>query len=101
MLLLALALNAGLLCLLIFAVARNEGDYSFPRVLLISLGMAMVGTVAGAFGGPWLAQLAVSGGTVWALRQFCYLSWKKSALVTALYLAARFALGFALSALSR
>lgn len=72
---LGIIITAALLSLIMFLVARHEADYSFPKVLLISLGVGIVNFALSLGVGSLIALIVTLGLLVWALHQFCYLRW--------------------------
>lgn len=92
--------SAALLCLIMFIVARHEADYSFPKVILISLGLGLCNMMLSLFVGPWVALIVVLGLTVCALNQFCYLRWSKAGLITGIYVMVQVVLGVVFGAIT-
>ena len=93
-------ISAAFLCVIMYMEAKHEADYSFPKVLLISIGLSICNIILSIMLGPWIALIIVLGLTVWALHQFCYLRWSMAGIVTGLYIAAQIVLGIILGALT-
>lgn len=94
-------ISAALLCAIMFIVARHEADYSFPKVLLISLGLGLCDFALSLLLPPLVGSLVVLGLTVWALHHFCYLRWNMAATVAGIYLGCSIGLGIVLGLLSQ
>ena len=88
-----LIISAGLLCLVMYVLAKHEADINFPVVLMISVGCWAINLLLGRLLGVWTA-LVVFGALAWALQQFCALRWAKAILVTVVYVAASVGLSY-------
>ena len=88
--------SAGLLCLIMYIVARHEADYSLPKVILISVGLAACNLVLSLTIGALLALPILVGLTVWALHQFCYLRWGMASIITGIYIVCQIVVGILL-----
>jgi hypothetical protein len=86
---LGLFLNAAVLCVLVWLVARGTADISFGRMFLIALGVGVANVVAGMIvGGGYLALLAsipVLGLLIFLLMKYCCVTLQQALLVTGLY----------------
>jgi hypothetical protein len=80
---LGIIISAGLLCLVMFLVARHEAEISFPIVLLIVLGVSVLSALLRPLG-YWSIPI-VFAALAWALQQFCTLRWSKALLITLVY----------------
>ncbi|HWB05378.1 MAG TPA: hypothetical protein VG796_20255 [Verrucomicrobiales bacterium] len=81
---LGLLISAGLLCLSMYLVARNEAEINFAIVLLICLGVTVLNfLIARPLG--YFSIPVIFAALAWALHQFCTLRWSKAILVTAVY----------------
>ncbi|HEY8240817.1 MAG TPA: hypothetical protein VIH35_05185 [Kiritimatiellia bacterium] len=81
-------LQAFLLCGLIYAFARHEGDYNFQKVAIVTAGMiAWEGILFMTLPENLLpfAVVPVALVLAWMLMKFCWLSLKKAILVTVLF----------------
>jgi hypothetical protein len=81
-------IQAFLLCLLLYAFAKHEADYSFPKVAMVSA-VCMVGTllISGLVGeklGPFTILLEI-GFIAFMLMTFCWISLAKSVLVVIIF----------------
>lgn len=97
---LGIVFSAAVLCAIMYVIARHEADYSFPRVLLISLGLGLTDFCLSLLVGPTLGSILVMGLMVWALHQFCYLRWRMAITVAAIYFASMILLGFVIGILT-
>ena len=89
----SIIINAAILSLIMFAVARHEADYYFPKVALISLGLGLCQFLLSLALGPGIITLVVILGlTVWSLHQFCYLRWSRAGIVTGIHIVLQIAL---------
>jgi len=98
---LGILITAALLSLIMFAVARHEADYSFPKVALISLGLGLTNFAITIFAGGLPALIVMLGLMVWALHQFCYLRWGMAGLVTGIYLVCQIVISLVMGWLTR
>ena len=67
-----------------FVVGRHEADASLPKGLMIAAGVSVTMAILSIF----LGFLALPIGfalVMWAVHQFCYLGWGKSAAVAGIY----------------
>ena len=69
-----------------YLVGRHEAEMSLPIALMIAAGVSVVMWITSIFLGP-LALLVGFLLGMWAIHQFCYLGWGKSAAVTAIWFA--------------
>jgi hypothetical protein len=92
---LGLIISAGLLCLVMYFVARHEADINFGIVLLICAGITILSMFIVRPLGYWSIPV-VFAALAWALQQFCCLRWSKAILVTAVYVVASTALNMVL-----
>jgi|APTNR8051073442_1049403.scaffolds.fasta_scaffold17225_2 hypothetical protein len=83
----------------LFLVARNDAEISFPRMLLVSLGITVVALVSSPLG--LLALPIVLVASAWILVRFCYVSWTQAWIVTGIYLVVQIALGVGWALLTR
>ena len=81
-----LIINAGILCLIMFLVAKHEAEINFGIVILIVLGVSVLDFILTKSIGLWSVPF-VFGALAWALHQFCYLRWSRAILVTVVYVA--------------
>ncbi len=91
--------QAAILCLILYVVAKHEADYSFPKVAMVT-----AGTTVGSFFiqillhdhiGGWTA-IPVIGFIAFMLMTFCWISFWKSLIVVAVYVGVH--MGFSLLA---
>ena len=95
---LGIILSAVILCVIMYVVARHEAEYSLPVVLMVCAGLAVCNLFLSLL--PVLIALPLMIGLMmWALHQFCYLRWKTSGIVTAIYISCQIVLGLALAAM--
>lgn len=97
-------LQAGLLCLILYVVAKHEADYSFAKVAMVT-----AATVAGStlievllterIG--WLAIFPVFAFVTFMLMTFCWISLGKSIVVVVLFMGVHVAVGMGIQAVER
>ena len=88
MMLTGIFLKAFVLMALLYFLARDEADYDFPKVAMVSAGILLIDSLSGAFLQPHLGLLVfvpVMGGSLWLIKTFCWLTWKKASLVTLIF----------------
>ena len=69
-----------------WVIGRHEAEMSLPIALMIAAGVSAVMWVTSAFLGLLALLIGFALG-MWAIHQFCYLGWGKSAAVTAIWFA--------------
>ena len=82
--------KAGILCLLLYLMARHEADYSFTKVAMVTAGITLGNLLMEVFlmhyiG--WLTIIPIAGFVIFMLMQFCWIPFKKAVLVTVPFLA--------------
>ena len=68
----------------LYLVARHEAELSLPKCLMIAVGVNVVTGLLGLVIGIY----ALAAGftlAMWAIHQFLYVGWGKSAIVSAVY----------------
>lgn len=79
-----IVVSALTLCTIMHLVARHEADYGLPKTVLISAIVTVGGMLIELAIGPFVVPLMIAF-TLWALHHFCYLTWRTSGIVTAIY----------------
>ena len=97
---LQIILSALILCISMYLIARHEAEISLPVILMITVGVTVVGAILGMMIGP-LALLVCLALLAWALHRFCYLSWPKASIVTAIYLVSNIVLSIGMQSLKK
>lgn len=96
-------LEAGVLCFLLFLVARHEADYSFAKVAMVTAGITtgslLIEGLLSEKLGPWTV-VPVVGFVIFMLMTFCWVSFGRSLLVVVLFGCVHVALAMGVSALS-
>lgn len=80
--------QAFIICALLFLIARHEADYSFGTVVLVACGMIAGNLLIGLSFFKWLKLLVlipIFFFSCWLIVKFCWVSWPKGILITALY----------------
>ena len=96
--------KAGILCLLLYLVARHEADYSFTKVAMVTAGITLGNLLMEVFLRHyigWLTIIPIAGFVIFMLMQFCWLSFKKAVLVTVPFLAVCILLAMGVTALQQ
>jgi hypothetical protein len=93
-----IAVQALLICALLYFFARHEADYSFSTVILVVCGVIFGNFMLAVLLFPkigFFVAVPIYLFTSWMLVQFCWVSWPKGLLVTFVYftLAAGFEIG--------
>jgi uncharacterized membrane protein len=85
-------LNASVLCVILYAVARHEADYSFSKVAMVSAGLVTGSLLLRVTMLPhlsddyhWLLYPAIFLFTAFVLMTFCWITFWKSVLVIVLF----------------
>ena len=91
-------IQGALLVCIMYALARHEADYSFPKVLLLMVILTAGGGLLAVPLGPLVIPV-IFGGMIWALHQFFYLRWSKAALITVIYIVVSMVINFTLGAI--
>lgn len=81
---LGIILGAVIMLAAMYVIGRHEAEMSLPIALMIAAGVSVTMWILSVFLGP-LALLIGFGLGMWAIHQFCYLGWGKSAAVTAIW----------------
>jgi hypothetical protein len=92
----ALFIDPLVLMVTLWAVARHNAEYSYPTLLLISIGLAIVGIVLSFLIGLF-AVIPLFGLMLWVLMRFCYVTLTQALIVTAIFIAFKIALAIVLS----
>ena len=73
------------LWLILFFVARDQGDTSYSTLFFVSLGISVVALVSSIYI-PQFAIIVVPIVCVLAIHKFCYIGWLRSIIATVLYM---------------
>lgn len=76
----------------IWILMRREGVVNLKPVLLISFAICLLSIIALRFFGAW-GLIPVIGGLMFALIQWCFLSWWKALIVAVIWLLATVGFG--------
>jgi len=79
-------LQAAVLWVILFFVARHDADRSYSTLFFICLGISVVALLSAIYI-PEFAVIAVSVVCVLALRRFCYMGWLRAVVATVLFVA--------------
>lgn len=97
-------LEAFVLCIILYLVAKHEADYSFAKVAMVTgavtAGSAIIEALAGEKLGPFTA-IPVLAFIAFMLMTFCWITLKKSILVVLLFCTFHLLVGMGLNALHR
>jgi hypothetical protein len=80
-----LFLAPAILWLILFIVARHQGDTSYSTLFYVSLGITVISVVTSI----WIPQFAIIITPivcVLAIQKFCYVGWLRSIIATVLYM---------------
>ena len=80
-----LFLAPAILWLILFFVARNQGDTSYSTLFFVSLGITVISVVASIYI-PQFAIIVIPIVCVFAIQKFCYIGWLRSIIATVLYM---------------
>ncbi len=75
-----------ILWLILFFVARNQGDTSYSTLFYVSLGVTIVSLVSSIYI-PQFAIIITPVVCIFAIKKFCYIGWLRSIIATVLYMA--------------
>jgi hypothetical protein len=81
-------LDAGILCVILFLVAKHEADYSFAKVAMVTAGIGLGSFLIHIFLFDkigWLSLLVIFALASVMIKVFCWLSFPKTILVVALF----------------
>lgn len=84
-------ITAAILSGSLWAVARNDADFSFLKVLLISFGFSVAVKLLILAIGLWGIPIAIAA-LIWALIQWCYVSVLQAVIVTGIWLVVQIAI---------
>ncbi len=82
---LGLFLSPAILWLILLIVARKQGDTSYVTLFFVSLGVAVISTIAAIYV-PQFCLVITLIVCVLALRRFCYIGWTRAIIATVLYI---------------
>jgi len=97
-------IQAGVLCLLLYLIAKHEADYSFTKVAMVTAGI-MAGTLlldallSERLG--WFSILPQLGFIAFMIMTFCWISFWKSIVVVLIFSALHVALALGVAAIDR
>ncbi len=96
-------LNASVLCVLLFMIAKYEADYSFPKVAMVTAGLVLGNMIVQVIltphlpkGYEWLLFVAMFAFTAFMIMTFCWITFWKSALVVILFFSWQVGVTFAM-----
>lgn len=92
---LGLLISAGILCAVMYFIAKEEAEIQYGVVILICLGVSILSYILGRTLHYFSIPIVI-GALAWALHQFCYLRWPKAILVTLVYQAVGIGIGILL-----
>jgi hypothetical protein len=75
-----------ILWVILFFVARHQGDTSYSTLFFVSLGITVAAFVSSIYL-PQFALIIAAVVSVLAIQKFCYVGWLRSFIATALYMA--------------
>ena len=78
-------LDPAALWLILFLIARHQGDTSYSTLFYVSLGITIVSVVSCIYV-PQFALLVIPIVCVLAIQKFCYIGWLRSIVATVLYM---------------
>lgn len=81
----SLLLDPLILLLFMWLLARHEADFSYLKLLLITLCIALIANGLGMLN-PWLGLISYIILIPLALHRFCYITLKSAVLITALFI---------------
>ena|SRR5580658_6526563 len=76
---------AAILWIILFFVARNQGDRSYSTLFYVSLGVTVVSWVSTIYL-PHFATIITAVVCVLAIQKLCYVGWLRSIVATVLYI---------------
>ncbi len=79
----------------LWLVARHEAELSFPRILLLSVGITVLSLLLSLAIGAFALPLIIAA-TAYGLVRFCYVTWTQAWIVTGIYLATQIGLSLLL-----
>ena len=92
-------INAAILSIIMYAVAKHEADYEFSKIAIISIFVSICNFVVSLLISPIAGLLVTVIVTLLALRLFCYIGWKTSGIITGIFFAVQLIIGIAFGAL--
>lgn len=104
---LGLVLDALILVVLLYLLARHDADFSFYKAIILSAALTAIEALSYVLllsmgiHSFLLPAVAVFGCCVWALVQFFYLQWSKSFLISFLYFISVSVVQYLLSMMTR
>jgi len=74
-----------ILWVILFLIARHQGDTSYSTLFFVSLGITVVALVSSIYI-PQFAIIVVPIVCVLVIQKFCYIGWLRSIIATVLYM---------------
>ncbi len=79
-------LAPGILWIILFLIARGQGDRSYPTLFFVCLGITVISVIASVYI-PQFAIIVIPIVCVLAIQKFCYVGWIRSIVAAILYTA--------------